>query len=126
MEMLKDSIFWAEIPVTDFERAKQFYSTIYDYDMPEIMMGPNRMGFLLHERGVGIGVAIVQGKGYTPSKEGVKIYLNGGSNLALVLNRVETAGGKIIMPKTQISPQFGCLGVFEDSEGNQLSIHSLQ
>jgi predicted enzyme related to lactoylglutathione lyase len=71
-------------------------------------------------------VAIVQGKGYTPSKEGVKIYLNGGSDLALVLNRVETAGGKIIMPKTQISPQFGCLGVFEDSEGNQLSIHSLQ
>jgi predicted enzyme related to lactoylglutathione lyase len=54
MEMLKDSIFWAEIPVTDFDRAKQFYSVIYDYDMPEIMMGPNRMGFLLHERGAGI------------------------------------------------------------------------
>lgn len=29
MEMLDNSITWFEIPVTDFDRAKKFYMTIY-------------------------------------------------------------------------------------------------
>ena len=47
MEMLLNSVNWVEIPVTDFDRAKKFYSVIYDYEMPEMQMGPNRMGFCL-------------------------------------------------------------------------------
>lgn len=33
-----------EIPVNDFDRAKKFYETIFDYQMPENTMGPARMG----------------------------------------------------------------------------------
>ena len=51
MEMLKNSINWFEIPVDDFDRAKLFYSMIYNYEMPEQMMGPVRMGFFLVEKG---------------------------------------------------------------------------
>ncbi|OGU25124.1 MAG: hypothetical protein A2X66_01015 [Ignavibacteria bacterium GWA2_54_16] len=40
--MLQNAINWFEIPVADFERAKKFYSTIYDFDMPEFPMGPHR------------------------------------------------------------------------------------
>ena len=94
MEMLKNSINWFEIPVDDFDRAKLFYSMIYNYEMPEQMMGPVRMGFFLVENG-GIGGAIVYGEGYVPSLEGSLVYLNGGNNLNVVLNRVESAGGEI-------------------------------
>src|SRR4051812_28925977 len=126
METFKDSIFWAEIPVSDFERAKKFYSSIYDYGMFDIMNGPNRMGFLPHEQHTGIGAAIVKGEGYIPSSQGIKIVLNGGSDLGLILNRVEKAGGKVLSAKKRISPQFGCLGTFEDTEGNRISLHSLK
>lgn len=127
MKLFKDSIFWVELPVADFDRAKKFYSTIYDYDMPDIMAGPNQMGFLPHDRDAGgIGAAIVKGEGYTPANIGIKIVLNGGNDLGEILDRVEKAGGKIIMPKTQVSPSFGCLGSFEDTEGNLVALHSMQ
>lgn len=123
--MFKDAITWAEIPVFDFSRAKKFYSIIYDYEMPEMMMGPNQMGFLIFDqKGGGIGAAIVKGEGYKPTKDGTKVYLNGGTDLNIVLNRVEQAGGKILLPKMQITPELGCFGIFEDSEGNHISIHS--
>ena len=123
--MFKDAITWAEIPVSDFDRAKKFYSLIYDYEMPEAMMGPNRMGFLLYDQqGGGIGAAIVHGDGYIPTREGTKIYLNGGHDLNTVLNRVESAGGKVIIPKMLISPDLGSFAMFEDTEGNHISLHS--
>lgn len=123
--MLKHAVSWVEIPVTDFDRAKKFYSAIYDFEMPEMQMGPNRMGFLLHDQqGGGIGGAIVHGEGYQPSTLGSKVYLNGGNNLDTVLNRVTGAGGKVILPKTAITPEFGYFAIFEDSEGNHVSLHS--
>ena len=126
MEIFKDAITWAEIPVSDFDRAKKFYSEIYDYEMPEMMLGPNRMGFLIYDQeGGGIGAAIVKGDGYIPGDQGLKVYLNGGVDISLVLNRVEKAGGKIIIPKVLISPELGSFATFEDSEGNQLSLHSI-
>ena len=123
--MLQNSINWFEIPVSDFDRAKKFYSTIYDFEMPEFPMGPNRMGVLLYDQQKqGVGGAIVKGDGYVPSKAGAKIYLNGGSDLNIVLQRVEQAGGKVLMPKTLVDQQLGYFAIFEDTEGNLLSIHS--
>jgi uncharacterized protein len=98
--MNKNAISWAEIPVSDFDRAKKFYSLIYDYEMPEMKMGENRMGFLLYDQqGGGIGAAIVEGVDYIPGNGGVKLYLDAGEDLDIILNRVEKAGGKIIRKK---------------------------
>ncbi len=128
MEMLHNAINWFEIPVSDFDRAKKFYSTIYDFEMPEMPMGPIRMGFLLHDRdNGGIGGAIVHGEGYTPATNGAKVYLNAGSDLLTVLNRIEAAGGKVILGKTPIGDgSFGQIAIFEDTEGNHVSLHSMQ
>ncbi|MEP7322332.1 MAG: VOC family protein [Saprospiraceae bacterium] len=123
--MHKNAINWVEIPVSDFGRAKMFYSTIYQYEMPEMMMGPQQMGFLLYDQpGGGIGGAIVKGEGYVPSNHGAKVYLNAGTDLSVVLNRVENAGGKVVMPKMQITPELGHFAIFEDTEGNLISLHS--
>ncbi len=125
---MHNAINWFEIPVADFDRAKAFYSTIYDYEMPEMPMGPLRMGFLLHDRdNGGIGGAIVHGETYVPAATGSKVYLNGGENLDTVLNRVNTAGGKVVLPKTPIGDgSMGYIGIFEDTEGNHVSLHSMQ
>lgn len=124
---MTNSINWFEIPVLNFERAKEFYSRIYDYEMHEMMMGSLRMGFLpMDPDSQGVGGAIVQGDGFVPTALGTKVYLNGGKDLLAVLNRVIAAGGEIITPKTLITEEIGYYAVFEDTEGNHISLHSME
>ncbi len=121
-----NAISWAEIPVMNFERARKFYSEIFDFDMPEMQMGPNRMGLLRYDREKGgIGAAIVQGMGYVPTISGMKVYLHAGKDLKVVLDRVEAANGRIVHPKTQIAPEMGFFATIEDSEGNHVNLHSM-
>ena len=125
MEKITNAINWFEIPVLNFDQAKEFYSRIYNYEMHETTMNGLRMGFLPADRDAnGIGGAIVQGNDFIPSALGVKIYLNGGKNLDDVLNRVIAAGGEIIAHKTKINDELGYYATFEDTEGNHISIHS--
>lgn len=125
MEKMTNSINWFEIPVLNFENAKEFYSRIYDYEMTEMNMDSLRMGFLpMDSESLGVGGAIVQGNGFVPTALGVKVYLNGGKDLMTVLNRVIAAGGEIIVPKTKINDEIGYFAVFEDTEGNHISLHS--
>ena len=126
MQLQKNAINWFEIPVADFDRAKKFYSTIYEFDMPEMNMDGVRMGFFLYDQqSMGVGGAIVHGDGLGPSAGGPKVYLNGGDDLDNVLNRVQAAGGKVVLPKTEITPEFGYYATFEDTEGNEVSLHSM-
>jgi uncharacterized protein len=123
---IHNAISWFEIPVDDFDRAKEFYSTIFDYKMPEMTMGPVRMGILLYDQeNGGVGGAIVEAEeGYIPSRLGPKVYLNGGNNLYNVLNRVEDAGGKRATPKFLVAPGMGYVASFIDTEGNEIYLHS--
>lgn len=125
MEKLKSAINWFEIPATDFERAVRFYSEIYAFDMPIRDMGHIKMGFFQHEPGVGTGGAVVTGDGCVPSQSGSKLYLNGGSDLLTVLDRVEGAGGTIVTGKRQISPEIGYFAIIVDTEGNRVYLHSM-
>jgi len=124
METLKNAINWFEIPATDFDRAVRFYSEIYDRDMPTRDLGHIKMGFFPHEQGQ-VGGAVVSGEGYLPSIDGSKVYLNGGADLLTVLNRVQTAGGTIVMEKTEISPEIGFFAIIDDTEGNRIYLHSM-
>jgi predicted enzyme related to lactoylglutathione lyase len=42
-----------------------------------------------------------------------------------VLDKVEAAGGKIMVPKTEISPEYGYMAVIMDTEGNRIALHSI-
>ncbi len=125
---MTNAINWFEIPVTNYERAKQFYSSVLgseitDHHMPE---QNTKYGVFTHKEDKnGTGGAIIEAEGQIPSKEGSTIYLNGGDNLSEPLNRVETAGGKILMPKTDIG-QDGFIAQFIDTEGNRVALHSME
>jgi predicted enzyme related to lactoylglutathione lyase len=125
MEMTTHSLNWFEIPVSDFGRAKVFYSAIFDFEMPEMPMGPRMMGFFLHDRTAGVGGAIVAGEGCVPTATGTLVYLAAGRDLSTVLLRVEPAGGAILVPKTPIGPEMGFFAIFRDSEGNTVGLHSM-
>jgi len=121
-----NAISWFEIAATDLTRATKFYESIFDtelipLDLPEIKM---RM-FPVADMMNGVGGALVDSSGFhKPSAtDGPLIYLNGNPDLQTILDRVEAAGGKITVPKTLISPEYGFMGVFIDTEGNRIGLH---
>lgn len=119
---MKNLINWFEIPATDFNRAVSFYQTILGLEIKETEMFGTKMGFFPTD-GTNVSGAIVKGEDYKPSTDGVVAYLNGGNDLQGVLDRVENNNGKVIVPKTQISPGMGYFGIFIDSEGNKMAVH---
>lgn len=121
---MTNAISWFEIPVKNFERAKSFYTTmlattIKDSPIPGIKYGM----FAYDEDNNGVGGGIIEMEGYTPSKEGVLVYLNGGDDLSVPLSRVESAGGSVVMPKTDIGEN-GFMAHVLDTEGNKIALHS--
>ena len=125
---LGNALNWFEIPVSDFERGKKFYETIFNYQMPENTMGNVRMGFFLYDFQTGkIGGAICKSEMHTPSQEGSLIYLNCQPDLQVVLDRIENAHGKILQQKRIISEQqnLGYWALITDTEGNKIALHSM-
>ena len=121
---MENLINWFEIPATDFNRAVSFYKAILGVGVKETEMFGTKMGFFPTD-GKNVSGAIVQGEGYKPSTDGVLAYLNGGKDLQTVLDKIENNNGKVIVPKTQISPEMGYFGMFIDTEGNKIAVHSI-
>ena len=121
---MKNLINWFEIPATDFNRAVSFYKGILGIEIKETEMFGTSMGFFPSD-GKNVSGAIVQGEDYKASSDGVLAYLNGGSDLQHVLDKVEKSNGKVIVPKTLINPEMGYFGMFIDTEGNKMAVHSI-
>ena len=75
----------------------------------------------------GVGGTLVDSGGFhKPSAtDGPLIYLNGNPDVQIILDRVEAAGGKIMVPRTEISPEYGDMAVFLDTEGNRIALHNI-
>ncbi|MES2555037.1 MAG: VOC family protein [Bacteroidota bacterium] len=120
-----NALNWFEISVSDIKRAVKFYETVFAIEMPvQEMMGMQMAFFPAEDMNGKVSGGLVQGPMHTPSADGAKVYLNGNPDLDNALSRVEAAGGKIIMPKTKVSDEIGCMAFFTDSEGNTIALHS--
>lgn len=127
MNITHNVVGWFEIPVNDMERAIKFYETVFEFKLSRHQMGPADMAwFPMIEEGMGAaGSLIYFSAAYTPSKEGTLIYFTAFSgDLSVELSRVEVAGGKVLKEKTLISEEIGYMGLFLDTEGNRIAIHS--
>jgi predicted enzyme related to lactoylglutathione lyase len=125
--MKNNVVGWFEIPVSDMERAMKFYETILGISLSRQQMGPLDMAmFPMIEKGLGAAGSLVRHPDhYQPSQSGVLIYLTPPSgDLSIELGRVAGAGGKVLREKTLISPDVGYMGLFVDTEGNRIAIHS--
>ena len=125
---MKHAISWFEIPSTDLDRATRFYETIFNVQLFPLDIAQIKMRmFPIEDPATGIGGAVVYAEGfYHPSEShGPLVYLNANPDVQIVLDRIEAAGGKILVPKTEISPEHGYMGIFLDTEGNRIGLHSV-
>lgn len=123
--MKHNMVGWFEIPVTNIERAKTFYNTVFGIEINIQDFGGTLMGWFPFAEGkLGASGSLIQNDAYIPSEsKGVLIYFSS-EDINTEINRVEAAGGKIVKAKTQISPDIGYMALFIDSEGNRIALHS--
>jgi uncharacterized protein len=73
-----------------------------------------------------VGGTVIQTNMHIPSAtHGPLLYLDANPDVQIVLDRVEAAGGQVIVPKTEISEDYGFMAVFIDTEGNRIALHSV-
>jgi predicted enzyme related to lactoylglutathione lyase len=121
---MAQAINWFEIPAKNFERAMAFYEEVLAIKMVLPFPDMKYAMFPADMQKGEVGGGLLQEEGFEPSQSGALVYLNGGDDLSVPLARVETAGGKIIMPKTSIGPN-GFMARFTDTEGNRVAFHSM-
>lgn len=123
--MKANPVGWFEIPVSDFDRAHQFYQNVFECTLEVHQMGPARMAWFPSnpETGGSTGT-LIQTEGYAPSTIGTIVYFTA-PNIDAHLERVEANGGKTVVPKMPIG-EHGWIAHFEDSEGNRVALHSIE
>lgn len=122
-----NALNWFEIPVTDTARAKKFYESILDIQMETQDMMGMEMTFFPYDMEAQNGKvsgALVKGDMHKPAMDGAIVYLNANPAIQSVVDRIEAAGGKVIMPKTLINEQIGYMAFFIDTEGNRMALHA--
>lgn len=124
---MKNAISWFEIPVSNLTRAENFYETILGITFVKMDLPNIKMRIFPIDDPTGIGGSLCDSGGFhkPSSTEGPLIYLNGNPDVQLILDKVESAGGKVMVPKTQISKEFGYMAVILDTEGNRIAFHSI-
>lgn len=124
---MEHAISWFEIPVADINRAQTFYEAIFGFKMIPLDFPNIQMRMFPIDNPMGVGGALCDSGGFhKPSaSDGPLVYLNGNPDVQIVLDKVEAAGGTIMVPKTEISPEYGFMAVFIDTEGNRVALHSV-
>jgi predicted enzyme related to lactoylglutathione lyase len=120
----KDAVNWFELYVTDFDRAKRFYETVLQSSLQECEMESCRMGMFPYDNMKGVGGAITKMDGMLTGQGGTLVYLNVEGDLDGALERIPSAGGAVVKPRTAIG-EHGFIAVFKDTEGNSVGLHSM-
>jgi predicted enzyme related to lactoylglutathione lyase len=119
---MNNPVQWLEIPTTDLERAKGFYSKVFNLDIQFMEMPDSKMYMFGAPDAVGSAGCLIQSEESKPSPDGILVYFTC-EDLAMEAARVEQVGGKLIIPKTAIG-EFGLFGQLIDTEGNRIGLHS--
>ncbi|QMU63003.1 MAG: VOC family protein [Flavobacteriaceae bacterium] len=123
-------VSWFEIPVNDMDRAKKFYESVFQVELSINDFGGILMGWFPPAEDItvlGISGSLVKHETeYIPSAtHGALVYFNSQSgDIDNELSRVESAGGRILKPKTLISNEIGYMAVILDTEGNRIALYN--
>jgi uncharacterized protein len=120
---MRHAVSWFELPVTDLDRARAFYATILGASLGEIAEADDRR-FVMFPAENGVSGALVQGEDYVPSTQGALVFLNAGDALEPVVNRVDAAGGRVLLPRMDMG-DWGVAAFIVDTEGNKVALHAM-
>jgi uncharacterized protein len=120
--MKPNPIVWCEIYVQDMERAKRFYEFVFEMKLEKLESPEMDMWALpMAMDTVGASGALVKMDGVESGGSGTIVYFQC-DEVAVGLERVVSAGGKIHQPKTSIG-QYGFIALIIDMEGNTIGLH---
>jgi uncharacterized protein len=113
---------WFEIPVTDMEEAKKFYSAVLETEFTDNDSGPNPMAVFAYaadEQGVSghLYPGTPAGNGAGPT-----IHLAVADGIESALERVKKAGGQVVSPVIEIPA--GRFAYCLDPDGNSIGLFS--
>jgi predicted enzyme related to lactoylglutathione lyase len=116
---MPNSIVHFEIPADDVQRAIKFYKTAFGWKISD----PWKMDYFFVEtrkKGEdGINGGLMQRK--MPDQPFMNYIMTNAIDKSL--QKVERAGGVIVMPKTEIGQNMGWIAAFKDTEGNIMGFH---
>ncbi len=110
-------LVWADVPVTDLDRARRFYAHVLGVDVPA---DPNMPGIAL-VMGDFPSVDLALNQGQPSETAGVTIYF-GTTDMDSMLTRVEEAGGRILQGKEFMGEMIGYIAFVVDTEGNRIGL----
>jgi len=122
--MKTNALNWFELYVDDFDRAKAFYETVLSTTLEVVDKDGAKMGLFQYDEKDGVGGCLSSGDCGKPGRGGTMVYLNVDGELDEVVARIPDAGGKVHLERLAIPPH-GFIGMFEDTEGNHVGLHSL-
>lgn len=125
MEANANALNWFDIPVQDYDRSQAFYEQIFNMKMIVMEMGEMKtVAFPIDPESGKVAGGLNKEEGNSPSTNGTRVYLNANPSIQTVLDRVESAGGKIIMPKVELPGGHGFMALIADTEGNTVGLHA--
>ena len=120
-DIMRPTVYYFEIPVSDLERAIAFYSAVFGCEFDRVDVDGNQMAnFPSLDGGSGASGALAKGDSYIPGTQGVRVYFDTGS-IDEMLAKAVAVGGKVLYPKTSIG-ELGWVAELEDSEGNCIAL----
>jgi hypothetical protein len=114
-------LVWAEIPVTDFERAIAFYNDVLQIECTINNDGPNPMADFPNTE-TSSSAHLYPGKP-APEGTGSTVHLRVSGDLNDAMDRVGKAGGQVVSPIITIPP--GSFFYALDLDGNSIGLFSL-
>ncbi len=127
---MENLIVWADIPVTDLDRAIDFYAAVLQRPFVKVpgmdgiaLPGPDEGESPDPEGPMSVAFDLAQVSDNAPSTDGCTIYLDSNGDPEGMLQRAADAGGEILMPVQDMGEMVGRIGFFKDSEGNRIGVH---
>jgi predicted enzyme related to lactoylglutathione lyase len=116
---------WFDIYVSDIDRAKKFYETVFNIQFTDLPIEWGKQSFFPADfESVGCTGALVEKADRVSSENNTVVYFNSNDCVTEEM-RVEDAGGKILRPKMSIG-EFGFVSILMDTEGNTIGLSSRQ
>jgi predicted enzyme related to lactoylglutathione lyase len=122
-----DGVVHFEITADDLGRAKEFYGSVFDWQLQDVDMGNGTTYTTVMTVAVddtmmptepgAINGGLMRRSAGTPSP----VITVGVGSVDDALKRIEAAGGSVVTPRTEI-PGMGAFAYFKDSEGNTLGL----
>ncbi len=116
----QNRVVWVDIPVSDLERASEFYAAVLGLQVHQQTFGDVRFAVLDHHEGNG-GCLVL--KPAEVSTSGILVYMNTDGRLRDAVSKATEHGGQILEPIHSMGPH-GFRALVRDSEGNRIALHS--